>query len=332
MRIGVIGVGRIGQFHADYLRGHKDVTALVLTDADPGRVREVSDRLGASFVTTAEELIDSVDAVVITSPTSTHADLLHKVVDAKKPTFCEKPIALDLQATRSVVRHVQDSGATVQIGFQRRFDFGYKAARKAVVDGSLGRVYLARMASHDPYPPHEDYLPGSGGIFRDMHIHDYDVVSWVLGQEIVEVYAKGAVLVDPMFSRNNDFDTVAAMLTFSDGTLGVLTGARHDPVGHDVRLELFGSGNSIVAGWDERTPMISLQPNSKTHVEKPYTLFLDRFADAYRSELDAFVDLVCGRAENPCGVEAAEKALTAAIACEMSRKENRPVSLSEVGS
>jgi myo-inositol 2-dehydrogenase/D-chiro-inositol 1-dehydrogenase len=158
-------VGRIGQFHADYLRSHKDVGALVITDADQGRAREVSNALGATFVPTAAELIDSVDAVVITSPTSTHADLLHQVVDAMKPTFCEKPIALDLNATKSVVKHVQDAGATVQIGFQRRFDFGYKAARHAVVDGSLGRVYLARMASHDPYPPHEDYLPGSAEFF-----------------------------------------------------------------------------------------------------------------------------------------------------------------------
>jgi myo-inositol 2-dehydrogenase/D-chiro-inositol 1-dehydrogenase len=329
MRIGVIGLGRIGQFHARVLKKHPEVSALVVSDTDGERVDQLAKELGAVGAD-IDSLLGQVDAVVITSPTNTHAEMIHRTIDAGKPTFCEKPVALDLESTRAVVRKVRETAATVQIGFQRRFDVGYRAARDAVRDGTLGKVYTVRFASHDPYPPHESYLPGSGGIFRDMHIHDFDVVPWVIGQDITEVYVKGAVLVDPMFSRNNDFDTVAGTFEFSDGALGVLTGARHDPPGHDVRLEVFGSRDSVVAGWDDRTPMRSLEPGVPRSTAKPYEIFLDRFAPAYAAELNTFVDVAQGKMENPCSVEDAEKALCVAVACNISQKENRPVRISEV--
>ena len=225
---------------------------------------------------------------------------------------------------------MRESGVVVQMGFQRRFDAGYQAARQAVCDGVLGRVYTVRIAGHDPFPPHEGYIPGSGGIFRDLHIHDFDIARWVLGQDIVEVYAQGAVLVDPMFERYDDVDTVAALLTFSEGTLGVLTGGRHDPVGYDVRLELFGSGDSVAVGWDARMPLRSLEPDMPPAPANPYSFFLDRFDAAYRRELSTFVDVARGRTPNPCAVEDAEAALRAALACDLSRRERRPVRLEEI--
>ncbi len=332
MRIGVIGVGRIGYFHLKVLKAHPGVSGLALTDADSARASKVGAEIGADVAPTVKALIDSVDAVVIASPTDTHADLLHMVIDAGKPCFCEKPVALDLEATRSVANHARDAGAIVQIGFQRRFDRGYGAARERVSSGALGNVYAIRIAAHDSTLPHESYIPGSGGIFRDMFIHDFDIVRWVIGQDITEVFVRGAVLADPMFARNNDVDTVAATLRFSDGALGVMTGTRHDPLGQDVRLEVFGSRDSVVAGWDDRTPMRSMEPGGAPLSDTPYKNFLDRFEPAYVAELNAFVDVAHGRVENPCGVEDAERALCVAVACDVSLKENRPVSPSEIQS
>jgi myo-inositol 2-dehydrogenase/D-chiro-inositol 1-dehydrogenase len=330
MRIGVIGVGRIGLFHARALRDHPEVDSLLLTDLDPDRAGQAAGELGATHAGTVDELLERVDAVVIASSTDTHAALIHAAVETGLPVFCEKPIALDLESTRKVVEHVREAGATVQIGFQRRFDAGFRAARQARTDGTLGRIYVVRIAGHDPYPPHESYLPGSGGIFRDLHIHDFDIARWVLGQDVVEVFAKGAVLADPMFGRHDDVDTTAATLVFEDGALGVMTGTRHDPLGCDVRLEIFGSGDSVVVGWDERTPLRSIEPGMPPAPERPYSLFLDRFDGAYRRELAAFVEVARERAGSPCTVEDAEIALRVALACDRSRREGRPVRIEEV--
>jgi len=330
MRIGVVGLGRIGQYHARVLRDHPGVEALLLTDLDPDRSRNAADELGGIHVGTVEELLERVDAVVVASSTDTHAVLIHAAVDAGLPTFCEKPIALDLASTQEVVEHVREAGAIVQIGFQRRFDAGFQAARQARADGTLGRVYVVRIAGHDPYPPHESYLPGSGGIFRDLHIHDFDIVRWVLGQAVVDVFARGAVLADPMFGRHDDVDTTAATLVFEDGTLGVMTGSRHDPLGCDVRLEIFGSGDSVVVGWDDRTPLRSIEPGMPPAPERPYSLFLDRFDGAYRRELAAFVEVARHRTASPCTVEDAEIALRVALACDLSRREGRPVRVEEM--
>ncbi len=330
MRIGVVGVGRIGQYHARVVQSHPDVSDIVLVDADRARTGQVAAELGAEIAETVPDLLQRVDAVIVASPTNTHASMVRLAVEASLPTFCEKPIALDLQSTIEVVKLVRASGATVQMGFQRRFDAGYRAARQAICDDALGRIYAIRIAGHDPAPPHESYLPGSGGIFRDLHIHDFDIIRWVLGQEVVEVYVQGSVLVDPMFARHDDVDTVAATLTFSDGTLGVLTGGRHDPLGYDIRMELFGSKDVVSVGWDARMPMRSLEPGMPPAAEHPYAFFLDRFDAAYRAELTWFVDVAQGRAENPCSVEDAEAALRIALACDQSRREHRPVRVDEV--
>lgn len=330
MRIGVIGVGRIGQYHARVAQSHPDVDAVVLVDVDVTRTREVAAELKADVAESVKGLLKQVDAVIVASPTDTHAEMVRHAVKAGIPTFCEKPIALDLGSTIEVVQLVRASGVTVQMGFQRRFDAGYRAARQAVCDGSLGRIYNVRIAGHDPAPPHESYLPGSGGIFRDLHIHDFDIIRWVLGQDVVEVYAEGAVLVDPMFERHDDVDSVAATLRFSDGTLGVMTGGRHDPLGYDIRLELFGSKDVVSVGWDQRMPMHSLEAGMPPAPRNSYKFFLDRFDAAYRAELTCFVDVARGRVENPCPVEDAEAALRVALACEQSRKEHRPVRVDEV--
>lgn len=330
MRVGVVGVGRIGSFHAAVLSQHPDVAAVLLTDADAERAAVVSKELGVGTAGSVESLIDQVDAVVVTTPTNTHAELIRQAVDAKRPTFCEKPIALDLASTESVVGHVQRANGIVQMGFQRRFDAGYRAARSLVASGALGRIYVVRMAGHDPHPPHESYIPGSGGIFRDLHIHDFDIARWVTGQEITEVYADGSADGFDEFRRHGDVATAVATLRFDGGTLGILSGTRHDPLGYDVRMEAFGAGDSVAVGWDGRTPLRSLESDGPATPEHPYTFFLDRFADAYRAELDAFVSVARGRLPNPCPPEEAVAAIRVAMACDLSRAEHRPVRIEEI--
>lgn len=330
MRVGVIGVGRIGTFHAGVLATHPEVDGIVLLDSDGSRVAEVAERHGSEVAESVDGLLSRVDAVLITAPTATHAELIGAAVDAGLPTFCEKPIAIDLESTDEVVRYVQRRGGLVQMGFQRRFDAGFRRARELVRDGTLGTVYVVRMAGHDPHPPHEGYLPTSGGIFRDLHIHDFDSARFVLGQEVREVYADGEVLGFEVFKRYDDVDTAVAVLRFTGGTLGILSGTRHDPVGHDVRMELFGAGDSVAVGWDERTPLRAVEAEGRAPTS-PYAFFLERFASAYRAELERFIEFATGRAENPCTPEDAREAMRVAVACDLSRAERRRVALSEVG-
>lgn len=330
MRVGVIGVGRIGRYHAGLLAEHPDVRQLLVHDADSPRARGVAVALGAEVAASIDELLGRVDAVVIAASTAAHAELILRAVDAGRPTFCEKPIALDQESTEHVVRRVRASGVPVQIGFQRRFDHGYREARRLVASGEIGTVYVVRLAGHDPKPPHESYIPVSGGMYRDLHVHDFDIMPWVLGQEVTEVYADGAVLCDPMFARHGDVDTTVAILRFSGGTLAILSGARQDPLGYDIRMEMFGSKDSVAVGWDARTPLRSLEPGMPGRPASPYVDFMDRFDAAYRAELAAFLDLARGRAENHCTVEDAAAALRIAVACDRSRAERRPVRLAEL--
>jgi myo-inositol 2-dehydrogenase/D-chiro-inositol 1-dehydrogenase len=330
MRVGLMGVGRMGLTHAATLRSIGEVERVTITDVDRDLAEKVAAELGAETVATTEELLASVDAVVIAAASSAHADLIHACADAGLPTFCEKPITIDLASTAEVVEHVRHAGIQLQMGFQRRFDAGFTAARDFVRDGSLGTIYVVRMAGHDPAPPHEDYIPASGGIFRDFSVHDFDALRFVTGQETVEVYADGAVLNFPQFERYDDVDTGVAALKLSGGSFGILSVTRHDPLGYDIRMELLGSGDSVVVGWDDRLPLRSVEPGGPRAPAEPYRNFQERFADAYRAEMAAFIDVAAGRRESPCTAEDALEAMRVAVACDVSRHEHRPVRLEEV--
>lgn len=330
MRVGVVGVGRIGSFHAGVLAGHPAVEQVLVTDPDLDRAEAVAREMHGRTAPSVDALLAGVDAVVITAPTITHADLIRQAVDAGLPTFCEKPITIDLASTEAVIEHVRRRGATVQMGFQRRFDAGYRQARELVACGTLGRLYVVRVAGHDPHPPHDDYIPGSGGIFRDLHIHDFDIARWVTGQDVVEVYADGSDAGFEAFARHGDVAAAVATLRFDGGTLGILSGTRHDPLGYDVRMEVFGAGDSVAVGWDPRMPLRSVEPGAAPAPAEPYAFFLDRFAPAYRAELHAFVEVAAGRMENPCPPEDAREAIRVAMACDLSRELHRPVRVEEV--
>jgi myo-inositol 2-dehydrogenase/D-chiro-inositol 1-dehydrogenase len=333
IRVGLVGVGRIGAFHAETLRSLETVASLTVADADMARALQVAAPLGATAVETPEALLDAgVDALVIATPTPGHAPILRLAASAGVPTFCEKPVALALTIIDDVLDQVERAGILVQIGFQRRFDTGYRAAHDAVARGALGNLLVVRAATHDPAPPAEEYIAASGGIFRDLHIHDFDAIRYVSGREIVEVYADGAVRETPWFELHGDVDTAVAILRLSDGALGILSGTRHDALGYDVRLELFGVADSIAVGVDSRSPIHSVEPGAPQSAGVGYRNFLDRFELAYRAELAAFVEAVIAGGESACSLHEARAALLVALAADRSRAERRPVSIQEVAS
>ncbi|MET8677635.1 Gfo/Idh/MocA family oxidoreductase [Streptomyces sp. NPDC004647] len=331
MRIGFLGAGRIGAFHAEALLGTAGVSELVVGDADSRRATELADRIGAR----AAESVDAVfaagiDAVVIATATASHAELITRAARAGLPAYCEKPIALDLAGTVRALREVEAAGTTLQMGFQRRFDAGYRAARQALREGRLGRLHTIRAITSDAAPPPAAFLPLSGGLVRDCLVHDFDAVRWLTGREVTEVYATGANGGAAFFREAGDVDTAAALLTLDDGTLVTATATRYNGAGYDVRMELSGERDQFVVGLDARTPFTSAEPGGPAAPARPWTGFLERFAPAYRAELAAFVQAASGSAANPCSGEEALHALLVAEACELSRAEHRPVRLTEI--
>ncbi|MFD8806261.1 Gfo/Idh/MocA family protein [Streptomyces sp. NPDC059597] len=331
MRIGVIGTGRIGTIHANTLSRHREVGSLILTDSNPLRAQELAHRLGETAAPGVDEVFQwGVDAVVITTATSAHAELIGRAARSGLPVFCEKPIALDLPGTLHALAEVEAAGTVLQMGFQRRFDAGYAGAREAVRSGRLGRLHTVRALTSDQSPPPPEWLPLSGGLFRDTLIHDFDVLRWVTGREVTDVYASGSDAGPPMFRAAGDVDTGAAVLTLDDGTLATATATRLNGAGYDVRMELAGERDTVVVGLDDRTPVASTEPTGPPPCDKPWSGFFERFGSAYEAELRAFVEVVRGGLPNPCDGREALQALRIAEACETSRRERRAVALAEV--
>jgi myo-inositol 2-dehydrogenase/D-chiro-inositol 1-dehydrogenase len=333
LHVGLAGVGRIGTFHAETLASLAGVAAVTVADADPARAAEVAGRHGFGTAETVEALVDSgVDALVIATPTESHAELIGVAARGGVPAFCEKPVALELGRVDAVIDEVERAGILVQIGFQRRFDAGYRAAYEAVRTGALGKLLVLRAATHDPAPPPEAFISTSGGIFRDLQIHDIDAIRFVTGEDVVEVYADGAVRETGWFGRYDDVDAAVAVLRLSGGSLAILSGTRRDPLGYDVRLEVFGTRDSIAVGVDGRSPLRSVEPGAAAPTALGYRDFIDRFGPAYQGELEAFVDAVRREGDSPCPLEEARAALAVALSADRSRVLRRPVSIEEVTS
>ncbi|MFI7539976.1 Gfo/Idh/MocA family oxidoreductase [Actinoplanes sp. NPDC049599] len=329
MRIGLIGLGRIGAFHAETLSGLPAVTELVVTDAVPAVTERIARKYGAEPVADADALLHSgVDGVVVATATDAHPQLILAAVEVGLPVFCEKPVARGPAAAAEVLRHC--AGAAVQIGYNRRFDPAFVAARAAVASGELGRLHTVRSTTLDPAPPPAAYLAASGGIFHDCAVHDFDIIRYVTGREVVEVYATGSARGDDLFTELGDAATAAAILTLDDDTLAVVSNTRYNGRGHDVRLELHGSADSIAVGLEDKLPLRSVEPGVTFPAGPPHTFFMDRFAVAYRRELTAFTEMVAGTRESPCTIADAVEVGWIAEACTLSLREHRPVRLSDV--
>ncbi|GAB08040.1 dehydrogenase [Gordonia amarae] len=333
LKIGVVGLGRIGAFHVGTLSALDAVDELSVTDVVPVAIDSVTGRYpDARGCADADAVLASgVDGLVIASATATHAALIEQSVAAGIPVFCEKPIAMSSGESAAVVDRCGGSGVPVAIGYNRRFDPAVSAARAAVVSGELGFITTARSTTLDPAPPPMSYIAGSGGIFRDCAVHDFDTLRWVVGGDVVEVYATGANQGDPGFTAHDDVDSATVILTFASGAMGVVSATRYNGRGYDCRLEVHGSTDSVVAGWDPGTPVRNLDPGCAFPDGSPHGFFMDRFAQAYRRELGEFCDLVGGAASSSlCTMNDALAVALIADAATVSLHEKRPVRIDEI--
>ncbi|KWX66204.1 Gfo/Idh/MocA family oxidoreductase [Mycobacterium sp. NAZ190054] len=333
--LGLIGLGRIGAFHAETLTNLPEVSGLVITDARPDVVSEVAAKYGATPADSVEKLLASgVDGVVVAAATPAHAELTLAAVERGLPTFCEKPIAATAAESARVAEVITRSGVPVQVGYQRRFDAAFAAVKQAVDSGSLGALHTVRSTTMDPAPPAMDYIKGSGGIFRDCAVHDFDVIRWVTGQNVVDVYATGSVQGDPLFTEYGDVDTAAVVVRFDGGALGVVSAARYNGRGYDCRLEVHGFDDTVVAGWDQGAPVRNADPDFSSPGDfpagPPHHFFMDRFTEAFRSELGAFVELVEGGPIQGATVSDAVEVAWIAEAATESLRRGVPVTIEEV--
>jgi myo-inositol 2-dehydrogenase/D-chiro-inositol 1-dehydrogenase len=326
MRIAVLGVGRMGALHATILSEHPRVSRLVLADADRGRASALAAQLEAEARDPADAL-RGADAVIIATPPEHHATAVEAAVDAGVPALCEKPLAADLEETIRLTERVEDAGAVLQVGFQRRFDPGYAEARRLVASGELGRVHLLRLAAHDPLVARD---PASD-LFRDSSIHDFDLLRWLTGAEVEMVYADGADRGPAAFDRRANPDTAAAIMRLSSGALATFGATRLNPLGYDVRTELLGSRDSVVVGLGPRTPQRSLDAeHGWWPLEGAWNDYLVRFEPAYRAELDAFLAVAAGERPSPVTARDGLEAMRIAVAATASVREQRAVGLAEI--
>jgi len=331
MRLGLIGTGRIGTFHAGILQQVAGVESIVVTDADIAKARELDRTMGVDSVPDVDAMYDvGVDGVVITAATSAHAGLIHQALDEGVPVFCEKPVGIGIDATLGVVQRESEADVPLQVGFQRRFDAGYRAAREALRAGSLGWVHTMRAVTADASPPPAAYLPTSGGLFRDCGNHDFDIMRWLTGREVTSVHAWGVNRGDAFFTEAGDVDTYIANLRFDDDMLATVTATRYNGAGHDVRVEVCGSERALFVGLDDRAPMPTAEQSLSWRQGPAYATFLERFNDAYAAELIHFVDVVGGDAETPCTAADSLEALYVAEACVRSHETGQTVDVADV--
>ena len=329
MRIGLLGVGRLGAAHAVTLRGLRGVDDIRIYDTDPARAKQVAAEVHATAVDTIDAALRDVDAAVIVTPTNTHAPIIRRCLDAGIATFCEKPIAIGIAETKDIVAHVARTKGLLQIGFQRRFDAGYRRAKEELASGKLGPVYSFVMVSCDRLPPPDAYVATSGGQFKDQLIHDFDITHYLFGR-VAEVTATGSTLGAPQYEAMNDVSTSAVILKMDGGALGLLTAMRHNEAGYDIHVEIHAAKDTLAIGIDPRTPWRSVEGDAPALAGPPYPSFFVRFADAYKAELAHFLEFARGRADNPCTAADALEALRVAEAAGRSWRERRTVKVSEI--
>lgn len=330
-RIMVIGAGRMGALRASDLAPLVD--DLFIVNRSPEPARAVAREHGATAVPLAEALDVEVDAYVVATATAAHGDLLRELLPLGRPILCEKPIGATLGETEAIIEAAREHDCRIQVGFQRRFDPEFARARELVSSGDVGTLYSVRIVSHDHEPSEPDFIASSGGIFRDLHVHDFDLIRWLTGSSIERVYATSAVRTFTRYADHDDADVTSIQLVTTSGVQASVSGARHDPRGHDVRMEVFGSEDSLAAGLDTHTPLRPLGPptiGAPTIGSDPWPGFVPRFREAFRREAAAFVAHVRGDAPNPAPPEAALESTRVAIACELSVQRGVPVTVAEV--
>jgi myo-inositol 2-dehydrogenase/D-chiro-inositol 1-dehydrogenase len=327
MRFGIIGAGRIGKIHGGNVAARPDSQVAYVADADPDAAAALAKATGAK-VAAVDAILGSkdVDAVAICSPTDTHADLIERAARAKKAIFCEKPIDLDVERVRACLEVVRQTDATLMVGFNRRFDPNFASLRKRVAEGAIGALEIVSITSRDPSPPPLSYIARSGGLFRDMMIHDFDIARFVLGEEPVAVSAMGSALVDKAIGEAGDIDTAVVIMETESGKVAQISNSRRAAYGYDQRVEALGEKGMVHAGNVRETTVEWAGAHGFTS-DKALNFFLERYEAAYRNELDAFIGAAtAGTKPRPDG-EDGLMALLLADAAYRSWKTNQRVTV-----
>lgn len=332
--LGVIGAGRIGKLHVENVAYNvpgatvKAVADVFLNDD----TKKWAEGLGISVATKDyhEILQDKeIDAVLICSSTDTHAQIIIEAAQAGKHIFCEKPVDLSVERVLEALEAVKKAGVKLQIGFNRRFDHNFKAVRDSVAAGKIGDIHIVKVTSRDPAPPPIEYVKVSGGMFNDMTIHDFDMVRFLTGSEVEEVYVSGAVLVDPKIGEAGDVDTAIINLKFANGALGVIDNSRRAAYGYDQRAEVFGS-KGVVSAENDLPNTAVLKTEETVSSEKPLYFFLERYMQSYASEMKDFCNAIINDTETPVvGIDGL-KPILIGLAAKKSFTENRPVKVKEI--
>ena len=334
MQVAVIGAGRMGRIRVEDLTADPRVGRVLVTNRTAERAVRLADDFDAAVVGWKDEALLEADAFVITTGTDTHLEHLQRLASVGRPILCEKPIALTLSDTQAAIDLMSAHGTPLQIGFQRRFDAGLADLHRQIAAGDLGTLYSLVLTAHDHQPSSREFIEGSGGIFRDMHVHDFDQIRWLTGEEIAWVHATAAVREHQQYAEFGDADTTVIMGATTGGTSFAITGTRHDPRGHDIRLEAFGTLDSVASGLTRRTPLRLLPPTEDVAPlaldARPYGGFVDRFREAFRAETEAFVSFTLGDTPNPCPADSALESLRVAIACEESVRAGMPVTVADI--
>jgi myo-inositol 2-dehydrogenase / D-chiro-inositol 1-dehydrogenase len=295
LRIGLLGAGRIGKVHAGAVASTAGAELVAVADALPAAAKAVADPAGAR-VSSIDEIIaaDDIDAVLITTPTDMHSDLIERAAKAGKKIFCEKPIDLDVARVRKCLKVVERTNALLMVGFNRRFDPHFGELKRRIDAGAVGSVEMVQIVSRDPGPPPADYIKRSGGLFRDMTIHDFDMARFMLGEEPVTVSATGAVLVDPKIGKLGDIDSAAVVLQTASGRMAMISNSRRATYGYDQRVEVHGSKG--LASAENPVHAMVTTANAKGYTTVPlHTFFMTRYTEAYAAEIAAFVAAATGK-------------------------------------
>ena len=331
--VGVIGAGRIGQLHIEHLAQNiPEAELLSICSLNRPGAESIAEEYNIPMLTTDYNTLladANIDAVLVTSSTDTHVEISQAAAKAGKHIFCEKPIAFDLEQIDETLAIVEAAGVKFQIGFNRRFDASFKRVREAVASGEIGEPHIIRITSRDPAPPPIEYVKVSGGIFLDMTIHDFDMARYLIGDEVVEVYATGGVRVDPKIGEAGDIDTTVITLRFENGVIGTIDNSREAVYGYDQRVEVFGSKGMVTAA-NPPTDTVTFSGSEGTRAASPPYFFVERYKPAFLSELQAFFACIQEDTAPPVTGTDGRAPVVIGFAALKSLRENRPVLLSEI--
>ncbi|NLB90127.1 MAG: inositol 2-dehydrogenase [Clostridiales bacterium] len=333
LNIGIVGAGRIGNVHAQSITYHiPGAQVLRVTDIYEDAAKALAQQYNVPhYGTDYMDIINdpAIDAVLVCSPTPTHADISIAAMQAGKHVFCEKPVDLTIEKIQKTAQVAKETGKKLQIGFNRRFDHNHSRVQQYAAEGDLGNIELIKITSRDPEPPSPEYAASSGGLYIDMMIHDFDMAMFLADCDVTEVYATGTSLVDPRIGEAGDVDTAIVTLTFANGALGVIDNSRRAAYGYDQRVEVFGS-LGMAAGENDSDSNVKISTVDGVKGDKPQYFFLERYMASFVEELKQFIDAIENDTQVPVGIHAGLMSVVLAIATKKSLQEKRPVKISEV--